>query len=147
MSNILNTLLRIFEIWSTPCWRYLKCLLCPVEADVNTDTAGYRCCENGLRRASRAAPPFHKICMKLCLCVHLLRQGKADISSMSKRVLLIFEISGLPCWDHSLQQKWTYEYVWIYLHIMYIYIIYMYVCEYIYIYIYICIHVCIYSYM
>ena len=30
ISNILNTLLRIFEISLTPCWRYLKFLVCPV---------------------------------------------------------------------------------------------------------------------
>ena len=71
--NILNTLLKIFEISSTPCWTYLKYLVCPVEGDGNQDKASYTSHENGARRAKRAAPHLHQFCILPCLDLHILR--------------------------------------------------------------------------
>ena len=73
-------------------WRYLKYLVCLVEADASTDNASYRSCENGARRTKRAAPHFHDIYIPLCVWLHLLQQGHTAISNISTNVLRMFQI-------------------------------------------------------
>ena len=131
----------------------MKYLLCPVEEDVNTDNVSYSSYENGAWRAKRAEPHFNNIYIPLGLCLHLLRQGNADVSNISNRVLRIFRIASTGCCGYSkyldydvettLFSKSELSNTYIYTHIY----IYTYTYAYIYTYIYIHIHVYIHIYM
>ena len=52
-------------------------------------------------RTTCAERSFLHICIPLCLSLHILRQGRVDISNIFNRVLRIFQIGSTWCWGYS----------------------------------------------